>query len=167
MLHSQTDQNPILCVIWFLQKTFMRPAADPLPTMKIWRAHLAFLNLCRLIGGGTFAERYDRDRRMAGFVQNREGKMWAWRLHFPERGYIGCSDAAACEVRILATFDREGAKPALLKLGTAPCVLWWYFCVDISFGYRNAFQAIASLIRYCRYCKAFLEALNFGSFEFW
>ena len=35
------------------------------------------------------------------------------------------------------------------------------------FGYRNASQATASLIRYCRYCKAFLEALNFVGVEFW
>ncbi len=32
----------------------MRPAADAPSHMKVRRAHLAYLNTCRLIGGGTF-----------------------------------------------------------------------------------------------------------------
>ena len=32
----------------------MCPAAGTLPHIKVWRAHEAYLNLCRLIGGGTF-----------------------------------------------------------------------------------------------------------------
>ena len=32
----------------------MRPEADAPPPMKVLRAHLAYLNGCRLIGGGTF-----------------------------------------------------------------------------------------------------------------
>ena len=34
--------------------TSMRPEADAPPPMKVLRAHLAYLNSCRLIGGGTF-----------------------------------------------------------------------------------------------------------------
>ena len=44
------------------------PESDPL-------CDLIFAENLHAPGGGIFAERYDRDRRMAGFVQNREGKM--------------------------------------------------------------------------------------------
>ncbi len=54
----------------------MRPAADAPPPMKVWRAHLAYLNTCRLIGGGTFiVNLHGPDGRVA------PPPMKVWRAH--------------------------------------------------------------------------------------
>ncbi len=48
----------------------MRPDADAPPIMKVWRAHLASLNLCRLFGGG-FSKEPPMPRR--GATMNERG----------------------------------------------------------------------------------------------
>ena len=44
------------------RQTFMRPEADVPPHRKVWRAHLAYLNLGRLSGGRTFIVERGREQ---------------------------------------------------------------------------------------------------------
>ena len=51
----------------------MHPAADILPHIKVRRVHLAYLNACRLLGGGTIkAKTKERHRGSIAGIEEQE-----------------------------------------------------------------------------------------------